>query len=190
MLSLHNLRVRRRHARRVEWGVSSKVRPRPGGPVDTEVRAVQEGLTCCWNERATSGALTTASHAFSVNSRWLICDREQTERGVTVESPRSVFTEARTGHRVRRCLTPLRAPSSGFRLLTLRARRVARCGPAVHEEAAGKEALAGALLAERLRAWPPASRRRLRATWRAELLLMRDTRAKLSVRRANRVGLG
>jgi hypothetical protein len=34
VLSLHNLRVRRRHARVVEWGVSSKVRPRPGGPVD------------------------------------------------------------------------------------------------------------------------------------------------------------
>jgi hypothetical protein len=87
VLSLHNLRVRRRHARRVEWGVSSKVRPRPGGPVDTEVRAVQEGLTCCWNERATSGALTTASHAFSVNSRWLICAREQRERS-HLESPR------------------------------------------------------------------------------------------------------
>jgi len=34
VLSLHNLRVRRRHARRMEWGVSSKVRPRPGGPVE------------------------------------------------------------------------------------------------------------------------------------------------------------
>lgn len=32
-------------------------------------------ITCCEADRAISGAATTASHAFSVNSRWLICDK-------------------------------------------------------------------------------------------------------------------